>query len=875
MRRLAVAVEDLEALPVHLGELLPLVRVGDDDEVPPLRVRAGRRLRGHLDALADELRARPGRSRSRRRRTARVVESRSSGERSSSGGMGRTVRSRGRACVEHRDVRDVEDCRHRRYHWYAASRGRTARSSPRARRSRCPTTSGASSAASASVALFVLTEVLLGPGPQINGLYTTPPFVTAVFSGARRTAIVGAVSIALNVAMGNVGSNYTSAQGFRTAGVVVAAIGAVGLSMLRQREQRHLLTVSRIAEVAQLAVLRNLPPRIGPAQVAVRYVSATAQAHVGGDFYEALRCNGSLRAIVGDVRGKGLEAVQLANVLVGAFRGADHDHVGLAELARTLDQAFLRFEPGDEDFATVVMVELRDDGGPHGRQLRPPPSAGRHRAAGSRRSDRRPTCRRSGCTRDPRPRSSGSSPAIACSCTPTGSSRAATQGGSSTSMRTHRWCTKVRRTRRSTALVRPLGPLHGRAGGRRRRPAAGRISVVATGRPALNAYLPVGRLAADSPALRGPRRGCARTRPLRRRAGQLDHLDPVLPDPPALPHRPHHGRDQQGADPLRGPLLRAHVVHHRRLPPLLLPPQLPDEPRASSSSSPSAAPRPPRRAPLWWAAHHRDHHRYSDTEQDLHSPLKGFWWSHVGWILCDKNNGWDEDDIKDFAKYPELRFLNKHDWIAPWTARRRVLPDRRVVRAGRRVLLVDRAALARHLHRELARPRDGAAALRHHRHQPELGAHRAVDRRRGLAQQPPLLPGVGPQRLLLVGVSTPPTTGSRCSAGSASCATSRPRPSGSSPDHGCATASSTWACSRPTGPGPPPPSPPPARSRRPDRSTSTTTSADTTRAARGAHPRQPSDARGATWRPRCTPPRSWPSCHGAASGSPPAFTPTD
>ena len=173
--------------------------------------------------------------------------------------------------------------------------------------------------------------------------------------------------------------------------------------MLRQREQRHLLTLSRIAEVAQLAVLRNLPPRIGPAQVAVRYVSATAQAHVGGDFYEALHCNGSLRAIVGDVRGKGLEAVQLANVLVGAFRGADHDHVGLAELARTLDQAFLRFEPGDEDFATVVMVELREDGGLTRGQLRPPPSVGRHAPAGSHRSDRRPTCRRSGCTRDPQP----------------------------------------------------------------------------------------------------------------------------------------------------------------------------------------------------------------------------------------------------------------------------------------------------------------------------------------------------------------------------------------------------------------------------------------------------------------------------------------
>jgi stearoyl-CoA desaturase (delta-9 desaturase) len=72
------------------------------------------------------------------------------------------------------------------------------------------------------------------------------------------------------------------------------------------------------------------------------------------------------------------------------------------------------------------------------------------------------------------------------------------------------------------------------------------------------------------------------------------------------------------------------------------------------------------KGPLWWASHHRNHHRYSDTDLDLHSPLKGFWWSHVGWILCDKNKGWDADDIRDFNKFPELRFITDHDWIGPW-----------------------------------------------------------------------------------------------------------------------------------------------------------------------------------------------------------------
>jgi stearoyl-CoA desaturase (delta-9 desaturase) len=73
------------------------------------------------------------------------------------------------------------------------------------------------------------------------------------------------------------------------------------------------------------------------------------------------------------------------------------------------------------------------------------------------------------------------------------------------------------------------------------------------------------------------------------------------------------------------------------------------------------------KGPLWWAAHHRNHHQYADSDLDAHSPQRGFWWSHVGWILCDKYGESRHDNIRDFAKYPELRFLDKHDWIGPWT----------------------------------------------------------------------------------------------------------------------------------------------------------------------------------------------------------------
>jgi stearoyl-CoA desaturase (delta-9 desaturase) len=73
------------------------------------------------------------------------------------------------------------------------------------------------------------------------------------------------------------------------------------------------------------------------------------------------------------------------------------------------------------------------------------------------------------------------------------------------------------------------------------------------------------------------------------------------------------------------------------------------------------------KGPLWWAAHHRNHHRFSDTDRDVHSPKRGFWWSHVGWILCDKYNQADRSLIRDFASYLELRFIDRHDWIGPWT----------------------------------------------------------------------------------------------------------------------------------------------------------------------------------------------------------------
>ncbi|QOV23141.1 acyl-CoA desaturase [Anabaenopsis elenkinii] len=70
--------------------------------------------------------------------------------------------------------------------------------------------------------------------------------------------------------------------------------------------------------------------------------------------------------------------------------------------------------------------------------------------------------------------------------------------------------------------------------------------------------------------------------------------------------------------------------------------------------------------PLWWAAHHRHHHKYADTEQDIHSPVvHGSWWSHIGWVVSPQYSQTDEYQIRDFAKYPELQYLNRFHMVVP------------------------------------------------------------------------------------------------------------------------------------------------------------------------------------------------------------------
>ncbi len=71
------------------------------------------------------------------------------------------------------------------------------------------------------------------------------------------------------------------------------------------------------------------------------------------------------------------------------------------------------------------------------------------------------------------------------------------------------------------------------------------------------------------------------------------------------------------------------------------------------------------KGPLWWAGLHRRHHRYADGPGDTHSPRDGFYYAHQGWVFDERWNSTPLELIPDFARYPELHWLNRWHFLMP------------------------------------------------------------------------------------------------------------------------------------------------------------------------------------------------------------------
>ena len=192
--------------------------------------------------------------------------------------------------------------------------------------------------------------------------FAAAPLVAATVTTVRRTAIVAALAVSAAVAAGawdqlGVGSDWLTRIAICTALSACAVVIARG----REKHERRLERMTVIAEAAQRAVLRAMPTAVGAVGFAARYVSASREALVGGDLYEVAATPYGVRVIVGDVRGKGLDAVQLAASVLGAFRQTAFTSGRLADVARALDDVVATLS-GDEDFVTAVLGEFHDDG---------------------------------------------------------------------------------------------------------------------------------------------------------------------------------------------------------------------------------------------------------------------------------------------------------------------------------------------------------------------------------------------------------------------------------------------------------------------------------------------------------------------------------
>lgn len=229
-------------------------------------------------------------------------------------------------------------------------------------RGRPPLTSGSRVGLGAALVVLALVSTIeLADGAEANyvGLIAAAPFLAAVFASWQVVLTAGVLATGIGAAfvLAEPGG-VALAAGVNVLGIALATGIAGAVALIRERQAERIAELSRLALVAQQAVLRPLGPQVGTLAVAGRYISATAAADIGGDLYEALDTPYGVRILIGDVRGKGLDSVRLASIVLGAYRHVAYERADLPAVVADLDRAVAR-GVGDEDFVTAVLVEER------------------------------------------------------------------------------------------------------------------------------------------------------------------------------------------------------------------------------------------------------------------------------------------------------------------------------------------------------------------------------------------------------------------------------------------------------------------------------------------------------------------------------------
>jgi Stage II sporulation protein E (SpoIIE) len=211
----------------------------------------------------------------------------------------------------------------------------------------------------AVAALIVLAASSAPDAQLLLPLLAVPPALAGIGAATpRRPLAYGAVMLVVAIVTAPFTTTPELPAATAAAVLVVTVLSASGGARGGQRDQR-LADVTSVAEAAQRALLRPLPRQVGPLELGVVYLAAAAEARVGGDLYEVTRTQFGIRLIVGDVRGKGLDAVEIAADVLGVFREVAHEVYTLAEVARRIDASLARRPAAPlEEFVTAVLAEI-------------------------------------------------------------------------------------------------------------------------------------------------------------------------------------------------------------------------------------------------------------------------------------------------------------------------------------------------------------------------------------------------------------------------------------------------------------------------------------------------------------------------------------
>ena len=211
----------------------------------------------------------------------------------------------------------------------------------------------------AVAAVIALASSSASDGQLFLPLLAVPPALAGIGAATpRRPLAYGAVLMLTAIAAAPFTTTAEVPVVTTVSILVVTLISASGGARGGHENQR-LADVTSVAEAAQRALLRPLPRQVGPLELGVVYLAAAAEARVGGDLYEVTRTQFGIRLIVGDVRGKGLDAVEIAADVLGVFREVAHEVYTLAEVARRIDASLARRPAAPlEEFVTAVLAEI-------------------------------------------------------------------------------------------------------------------------------------------------------------------------------------------------------------------------------------------------------------------------------------------------------------------------------------------------------------------------------------------------------------------------------------------------------------------------------------------------------------------------------------